>query len=377
MRRSVTVSSLLPQHVDLGGFRLVSNLGHGGMGSVYLARYLGDCLVAVKLVRHDDSSPNAQELADRFDRECRILMDLRHPAIVSAYTHGTLPNGGSRYLVMEFVAGRTLSEIRAENGGPLSPCEAAELLLPIVDALCYCHDRRVFHRDITPRNILVSDGPAEGASHARLVDFGASWQDDDERLTRGVVFGNIDFQPIERFQADAQSLSPIEMGTTSDVYGIAAVALYLTGGEGPNGLLLTTEQKIGSQPIVAADPAWSAVLSRALHARRVERTPSMAALQADLRNYLLDRESDSGVPAAPPLEMARPFWEPPPPEPPNEIAAEVASIPTARLEKLQSIDAIRPEEPDWGTPSIPTWLAVGTGVLASLGFVLGWLFQVA
>ena len=376
MRRDVSVpSSLLPQHVDLGGFRLISNLGHGGMGSVYLARYLGDCLVAVKLVRLDGASPNAKELADRFERECRILMDLRHPAIVSAYTHGTLPDNGTRYLVMEFVAGRTLSQVRAQNGGPLSPVEAAELLLPIVDALCYCHDRRVFHRDITPRNILVTEGPAEDASHARLVDFGASWQDDEERLTRGVVFGNVDFQPLERFQADALSLSPIEMGTTSDVYGIGAVALYLTGGEGPNGHLLTTEQKIGSAPIEAADPEWSALLARALHARRVERTPDMQALQADLRAYLTAKQS-TVLGGVPPLEVVPPFWDPSQSEAPAESPAAAPVLEPERLQQLQSIDSIRPGS-DWGPPTVPVWLAVLTGVLASVAFVFGWWWHIS
>jgi serine/threonine-protein kinase len=374
MRQDVTVSSLLPQHVDLGGFRLVSNLGSGGMGSVYLARYLGDCLVAVKLVRLDGQGPNARELADRFDRECRILMELRHPAIVSAYTHGVLPDRGSRYLVMEFVAGRTLSQIRAENGGPLSPVQAAELLLPIVDALCYCHARRVFHRDITPRNILVTDGPADGAAHARLVDFGASWWDDDERLTRGVVFGNIDFQPLERFQTDALSMSPIEMGTTSDVYGIAAVALYLTGGEGTEGHLLTTEQKIGSTPIEAADPKWGALLSRALHARRVERTPDMATFQQDLRRYLAERTlGEEGPPA---LEPVPPFWDVAAGEEASEGPSDASVLEPGQLEKLQSIDSIRPSD-DWGTPSIPVWLAVATGVLTSVAFVMGWLWHTA
>lgn len=359
------MSTVLPKHVDLDNFRLVANLGHGGMGSVYLARYLGDCLVAVKLVRHDGMSPNAVELAERFDRECRILMQLRHPAIVSAYTHGIVPSSGNRYLVMEYVAGKTLSEIRANNKGPLSPREAASLLLPVADALCYCHDRNVFHRDITPKNILVSDGPAEGASHARLVDFGASWQDDDERLTRGVVFGNIDFQPLERFQRDSQGLSPLEMGVTVDVYGMAAVALFLTGGEGPKGCILSTEQKIGTRPIEAADDEWTALLRRALHARRTERTGSMAVFQDDLRRYL-------GEPVD--TINPRPFWdEPERPASTEELAVD--HLEAEHLDRIANLDTLRTSGP-WSITEEPARVVALMVVATVLAFAAGWLFQI-
>lgn len=358
------MSTTLPKHVDLDNFRLVANLGQGGMGSVYLARYLGDCLVAVKLVRHDGMSPNAQELAERFDRECRILMQLRHPAIVSAYTHGIVPSSGNRYLVMEYVAGQTLSEIRAANKGPLDPREAASLLLPVADALCYCHDRNVFHRDITPKNILVSEGPAEGASHARLVDFGASWQDDDERLTRGVVFGNIDFQPLERFQRDSQGLSPAQMGVTVDVYGLAAVALFLTGGEGPKGCILTTEQKIGTRPIDGGHPDWTALLRRALHARRVERTQSMALFQEDLRRFL-GEPVDSLSP--------RPFWDDPQSPPATDEVGDEA-LEARDLDRIANLDTLRPSSTRSfaDTPAKIIALMVIATVLA---FVAGWAFE--
>jgi serine/threonine protein kinase len=291
----------MPDRIVVAGqFELLANLGRGGMGSVYLARYAGQCLVAVKLLGRPPEGVSVQESNERFNRECDVLMSLRHPAIVRAYAHG-LTGDGTRYLVMDYVDGVTLSEIRRENGGPLSPPEAARLLLPLADALCYCHSRRIFHRDITPHNILVADD-GTGQRHAKLVDFGASWLDDSQDLTRGVILGNLDFQPVERFSRD-RSIDPETMGEACDIYGLAAMAYFLTAGRGPSGALLSADERMGHATISeGADEAWSALLAWALHHDRTRRIDNMALFRSVLQSWA----EDDGEAAD-----TRPFWDVP------------------------------------------------------------------
>lgn len=268
-----------------GHWRFVSCLGAGGMGSVYMARYLGGCEVAVKLVKHMEDDANGRELEDRFVRECRILMGLRHPSIVTAFTHGRIRGTHQRFLVMEYVGGQTLAEHRASLGRPLTPAECTQLLMPIADALSYCHANRIFHRDLSPKNILVIDGP-EGALHSKLVDFGASWRDEEEKLTQGVIFGNIDFQPIERFQRETQALDPTHVGFEVDLFGLAAIAYYLTGGMGEKGALLDIHQKVGAEPLVVAGaPEWADLLERAISRERSEHFRDMFAFQRAMRKF--------------------------------------------------------------------------------------------
>lgn len=267
-----------------GHFRFISCLGAGGMGSVYMARYLGGCLVAVKLVKHMADNPNAQELEDRFERECRILMGLRHPSIVTAFTHGRIRGTQQRFLVMEYVEGITLAEYRRNLGRPLTPQEATQLLTPLADALAYCHANRIYHRDLSPKNVLVIEG-VNGEKHVKLVDFGASWRDEEQQLTQGVIFGNIDFQPIERFQRETQALDPTIVGLEVDLFGLAAIGYYLTGGNGGKGSLLDIHQKVGAEPLDVVDPDWRTLLESAIHRDRTEQFADMNAFQRALRPF--------------------------------------------------------------------------------------------
>lgn len=280
-----------------GQFEVVRSLGRGGMGSVYLATYLGNCPVALKLVGDPPPGTSIAEFDLRFIRECRIMMGLRHPAIVSAYTHGITVEG-LRYLVMEYVPGQTLDVVRSRNGGPLSPSACAELLVPLADALAYCHQRAIAHRDLSPQNVLCASAAGGDRLHAKLVDFGAGWRSDARQLTTEVVFANVDFQPLERFTMSARE-DPLGVGIRSDVYALGALAYFLTGGDGRSGEVLTIEQKAGQAPLAfSGDPRWSDLLERALDPDESRRIASMPALLTNLRALL---ES----PRIPPI----PFWE--------------------------------------------------------------------
>lgn len=145
----------------IGPYRIVRQLGHGGMGTVFLALREGEEFsqrVAIKLVR------GGEMLVQRFRQERQILASLEHPNIARLIDGGTTPDG-LPYLVMEYVDGTPIDEYcRARS---LSIPEKLRLFLQLCDAVQYAHRALIIHRDIKPANVLVTpDGVA------KLLDFG-------------------------------------------------------------------------------------------------------------------------------------------------------------------------------------------------------------
>ncbi|HKK27943.1 MAG TPA: tetratricopeptide repeat protein [Gemmatimonadota bacterium] len=150
--------------VRLGPYRLVRELGHGGMGTVWLAERADAAYrarVAIKLVRGGFASP---DLESRFRDERQILADLHHPSIAGLLDGGEAPDG-TPYLVMEYVDGEPITDWAAARALPLR--ERLRLFLEVCDAVQHAHASLVVHRDIKPSNILVD---ADGVP--RLLDFG-------------------------------------------------------------------------------------------------------------------------------------------------------------------------------------------------------------
>lgn len=146
----------------LGPYEIVSSLGAGGVGEVYLAQdaRLGRS-VAIKILPEQFSS-DAQRMA-RFDREAKLLASLNHPHIAAIY--GLEESNGVRALVMELVEGPTLAE-RIKQG-PLPPDEALPIAKQIAEALECAHERGIVHRDLKPSNVKITP---DGA--VKVLDFG-------------------------------------------------------------------------------------------------------------------------------------------------------------------------------------------------------------
>ena len=147
-----------------GPFRIVRELGHGGMGIVYLAEREGaefEQRVALKLVRH---SVAAESVYRRFLEERRILALLEHPRIAHLIDGG-LTSDGVPYFAMELVEGEPIDAHC--DGRSLSIEERLDLFIDVCDAVQYAHERLVIHRDLKPSNILV-----RGDGQLKLLDFG-------------------------------------------------------------------------------------------------------------------------------------------------------------------------------------------------------------
>jgi serine/threonine-protein kinase len=136
-----------------GAFQLLDELGRGGMGVVYRARQESlQRTVAVKMVREAHLA-TADDRA-RFRAEASAAARLAHPNVVTVYEVGDVD--GQAYLCLEYVAGRTLSQLVTAEG-PLPPRRAATLVAVVARGVQHAHDHGVLHRDLKPANVLIAD----------------------------------------------------------------------------------------------------------------------------------------------------------------------------------------------------------------------------
>ena len=159
----------------IGPYEVLSLLGHGGMGRVYLARDTRlNRTVALKVLAVERAAhPEAQE---RLRREARAIASLNHPHICALYDFGTIE--GADYLVMEHLEGETL-EMRLTRG-PLGLEEALDRAIEVAEALDFAHRAGIVHRDLKPANVMLT------RTGAKLLDFGIAVPQPDAEIARRI-----------------------------------------------------------------------------------------------------------------------------------------------------------------------------------------------
>ncbi|MCC6433304.1 MAG: serine/threonine protein kinase [Gemmatimonadaceae bacterium] len=203
-------------------YRIVSRIGEGGMGQVYLAEHVRmKRKSAIKIMR--PSLVGEVEALRRFTREAENASQLSHPNIAAIFDFGETPDGVV-YLAMEYVDGESLADTLAREG-LLHPDVAADILGQSADALQAAHDMNMLHRDIKPDNIMLGKRP-DGTYMVKLVDFGIARTMDgnDERVTRtGFAVGTPQYMSPEQLAGES-------LDARSDQYALALVAFCaLTG----------------------------------------------------------------------------------------------------------------------------------------------------
>lgn len=249
--------SMVGCHV--GAYRIVRELGEGGMGTVFLAYRDDDYRrhVALKIVRRDLA---ATTVINRFRGERQILAQLEHPNIARLYDGGTTGDG-LPYFVMEHVDGLPIDEYCEANG--LSIHERLDLFRTVCSAVAHAHRHLVIHRDLKPANLLVTPERVP-----KLLDFGIAKLVAADPPGPGAVSAT-QLRALTPEYAAPEQISGSAVSTATDVYALG-VMLYQ---------LLTSRS-----PYIVASGAWSE-LERAILEQEPVR-PSIAAADARLRGDL-------------------------------------------------------------------------------------------
>jgi serine/threonine protein kinase len=155
---------------SIGRYRIVRQLGEGGMGVVYegVREDIG-ARAAIKVLRPEFAKQ--EETAVRFFNEARAVNMIQHPAIVRIFDYGRLDDG-TAYLAMEFLDGETLRE-RLMREQRISEAESIRLGRQIAAGLAAAHNKQIVHRDLKPDNLfIVDDAEAPGGERTKILDFG-------------------------------------------------------------------------------------------------------------------------------------------------------------------------------------------------------------
>ncbi|MEX2290688.1 MAG: Stk1 family PASTA domain-containing Ser/Thr kinase [Mycobacteriales bacterium] len=204
-----------------GRYRLDRGIARGGMATVYQATDLRlDRTVAVKVMRA--ALAEDADFVERFAGEARAAARLSSPEVVAVFDQGTDAETGTAYLVMEYVAGRTLRD-EVRDRGPLPPARALDLLEPVLRALAAAHGAGLVHRDVKPENVLLGDD-----GRVKVADFGLARaiQSSNLTATTGLLIGTVAYlapEQVEHGRAD----------TRTDVYAAGILLFELLTGVPP------------------------------------------------------------------------------------------------------------------------------------------------
>jgi serine/threonine-protein kinase len=273
---------------SIGNFRIVSQLGSGGMGEVFLAEQQNiDTKVAIKILRSDISRD--QEHVQRFFNEARAVGRIKHAGIVKIFEGGFLPDTGHAYLIMEYLEGEALSS-RIRRIGKMPPgaiCDVGRQAASILNAT---HGVGITHRDLKPDNIfIVRDEEMASGERVKILDFGIA------KLTGTMAAGpkTVGTMGTPAYMAPEQWGDSANVDWRADAYSLGCVLFEMACDRPPfkgssfAELCASHLQSAPPSPAslgVELPPALEALIMRLLEKDAAKRTPAMGLLGRELEN---------------------------------------------------------------------------------------------
>lgn len=291
-----TSSGYRPGRVLLEKYELVRPLAEGGMGVVWVAHnHVLDLDVAIKLTL-SGSAVSSDASRQRALSEARLAAQLAHPAVCRVLDFG-LTEEGDPCVVTELLKGETLDSVLALEGR-MSPVEAVQVILPILDALSASHEKGIVHRDVKPSNVYLARDSGNRVQ-PKLLDFGIA-QGQNEAMD-WAVSGTVSGTPC--YMSPEQACGAGSVDARTDIWSACATLYELLTGEPPfdgescTELLVSVVQSSPASlpPDTAVDPWLSAILMRGLEKDPKDRWASAAELFAELSHWLLSRGVESDV----------------------------------------------------------------------------------
>ena len=346
-----TSPAMLPDR--LGGYRILKELGRGGMGAVYLAKQLSlDRNVAVKTIQNDWSA-NPRAVA-RFIREAYAAAQLTHHNVVQIYDLGQ--DTGINFFSMELVEGGSLDDL-LKRQGRLSPKQAATYILHAARGLRFAHDHGMIHRDIKPANLMLTSDSLVKVADLGLVKTPSQSEDEQTHAdqdsnillasARSHVTGAGSTLGTPAYMAPEQAEDATSVDHRADIYSLGCTFYALLVGKPPyaNRSAVEILSKIKTEPIARVDSVVKDVPTQLASI-----VAKMTAKQPDdryqsLQDVIQELESFLDAGAAQPRERADKL---------QSLAEQLQQVPAARLQ---------------------AWLPAALIALMACGALIGLLFN--
>ena len=266
-------------------YLILSRIGEGGMGQVYLAEHVKMKRKSAVKVMHQ-GMVHDQDAIQRFNREASNASAIQHPNVAAIYDFGETADG-LIYLAMEFVDGEPLTKI-IERQGALTALRAAEITRQTADALEAAHEMGIVHRDLKPDNIMIARGRV-GEDVVKVVDFGIAkaMTNTEQKVTKtGLAIGTPEYMSPEQLGGD-------QLDSRTDIYSLGLVAFNMFTGQLPfpavtsrESLIMRLTEKPRTLKEIRHDIQWPEemqwVMDRALSSHPGERYQHVSQFGRDL-----------------------------------------------------------------------------------------------
>jgi serine/threonine protein kinase len=320
----------------IGPYQVVSQLGQGGMATVYKAYHPQlDRYVAIKLMH--PAFLNDPNFSMRFQREAQVVAKLEHPSIIPVYDYSEYE--GEPYLVMKFIDGDTLKNALSDK--KLSFRQTVNILASVAEALTYAHKLGILHRDVKPSNILL-----DASNTPYLTDFGLArmMQAGQSTLSQDMLVGTPHYMSPEQAKGNQ------ELGPGTDIYSLGvmyyevAVGRLPFSGDTPYAIVhdhIYTPLPLPSQVNPSVSPAVEQVLLKALAKEPADRYQSAAELAQAFNRAVAEKGAQPGAAPATSTKL---------PQPTRAVSARPSPGTTAQPARQRRSG----------------WLIGGTGIAAAL-----------